>query len=65
MPGRSTSSFHRPGKTLLAPSAKRREVLYESHEGWELLPAYDTKSRFGAFEGFEADFLAYQGGGEW
>ena len=27
MPGQSTSGFHRPGKTPLAPSAKRREVV--------------------------------------
>ena len=33
MPGRSRSGFHQPGKTLLAPSAKRREVVGESHEG--------------------------------
>ena len=34
MPGRSTSGFRRPGKRfLLAPGAKRREVLGESHEG--------------------------------
>ena len=35
VPGRSTSGFHRPGKALLAPSAKRRErcVLGEPHEG--------------------------------
>ena len=34
MPRRSTSGFHQPGQTLLAPSAKRREVFGESHEGW-------------------------------
>ena len=33
MPGRSTSGFRRPGRHLLAPSAKRREVFGESHEG--------------------------------
>ena len=34
MPGQSTSGFHRPGTELLAPpSAKRREVLGESHKG--------------------------------
>ena len=35
MPGRSTSSFHRPGRhCLLAPSfAKHREVVDESHGG--------------------------------
>ena len=33
MPRRSMSGFHQPGKTLLAPSAKRREVFVESHEG--------------------------------
>ena len=34
MPGQSTSGFHRPGRHLLAPSAKLRDVLGESHEGW-------------------------------
>ena len=31
MPGRRTSDFNQPG--TLAPSAKRREVFGESHEG--------------------------------
>ena len=33
MPGRSTSGFRQNRQTLLAPSAKRREVFGESHEG--------------------------------
>ena len=33
VPGLSTPVFHRPGQTLLAPSAKRREVFGGSHEG--------------------------------
>ena len=32
-PGRSVSGFHRPGRHCLQPSAKRREVSGESHEG--------------------------------
>ena len=27
VPGRSTSGFHRPGKTSLAPTSKRREMF--------------------------------------
>ena len=38
MPGRSTSGFPQPGKTLLAPSATRREVFGEPHGG-ELHPS--------------------------
>ena len=34
MPGRSTSGYHRPGRHLIAASAKRCEVFGESHEGW-------------------------------
>ena len=33
LPGWSASCFHQPGRHLLAPSAKRREVFGESHEG--------------------------------
>ena len=33
MPGRSTSGFSPTRQILLAPSAYRREVLGESHEG--------------------------------
>ena len=33
MPGRSTSGLHRPGRHFPAPSAKRHEVLGESHDG--------------------------------
>ena len=33
LPGRIRSGCHRPGRHWLAPSAKRREVLDESHEG--------------------------------
>ena len=33
MPGRSTSGFHQSGRHLLAPSAKRREMFAEWHEG--------------------------------
>ena len=33
MPGRSTSGFSPTKQTLPAPTAKRREVLGESHEG--------------------------------
>ena len=49
-PGRVTSGSHRPGRHFLAPSAKRREVLGESHEGWGVF--YQEPL-------FEADFLAY------
>lgn len=33
VPGRGTKGFHSPGKTSLAPSAKRRELFSESHQG--------------------------------
>ena len=33
MPGRQPVGFSRTRDTLLAPSAKRREVFGESHEG--------------------------------
>ena len=35
-------------QTLLAPSAKRREVLGESHEGWELHPVGGGEGRGGS-----------------
>ena len=32
-PGRSKTGFHPPDRTVRAPSAKRGEVVGESHEG--------------------------------
>ena len=48
MPGRSTSGFSPTRQTLHAPSAKRREVFGESHEGWNyILPRSARKTDFG------------------
>ena len=48
IPGRSTSRFHRPGRHLLAPSAKRREVF--GRVAWKvncILPRAARKTDFG------------------
>ena len=50
MPVRSTSGFHGPGLTLLAPSAKRLGALGESHEWASCIPLRTA---------CEVDFLAY------